>query len=120
LRSPSAHSLEHVRSYLARVQGDLQQQIDALALRLNEGRLNDQRAQHRDRELIMQAIFKQRSDVDARLAASSAEAAGTATKAAEGAIVAAMERESSERGKIRSAQLLEEEATRKMIQVRLL
>ncbi len=100
------------------MQKNMQGQIDALELRLKEGRLNDQRAQHRDRELIMQAIFKQRSDVDARITTSSAEAVGAATKVAEDAIAIAMDRESLEREKTRSAQLLEAEAAIKMIQVR--
>ena len=118
-RAPSAHSLEHLRSELAMMQGNLQGQIDSLTMKLNEGRLNDQRSRHRDRELIMQAIFKQRSDVDERIVASRTEAVEASTKVAEEAIVAAMERDCSEREKIKSSQQLEETAILKTIQVRL-
>ena len=119
-RGPSAHSLEHLRSELARMQGRLQGQIDTLTLKVNEGRLNDQRSRHRDRELIMQAIFKQRSDVDERIVASRTEAVEASTKVVEEALVAAMERENSEREKAQSSQQLEEMAILKTIQVCLL
>ena len=102
------------------MQGRLQGQIDTLTLKVNEGRLNDQRSRHRDRELIMQAIFKQRSDVDERIVASRTEAVEASTKVVEEALVAAMERENSEREKAQSSQQLEEMAILKTIQVCLL
>ena len=115
---PSVHFLDHLRSELNALQENLQGQIDALKMTVSEGRLTDQRAHHRDRELIMQAILKQRSDVSACMEACRSEAAGAASKAAKEAILSAMEVENLEREKIYSAHLLEDEANLKMMKVR--
>ena len=55
-----AHAVEHLRSELKRVTADLQEQVDAVASTMSESRLSEQRARYRDRELIMQALQKQR------------------------------------------------------------
>ena len=64
----SRHVSEHLRNEVARLKGHLQGQIDALNLKITEGRLEEQRARYRDRELIMQALQKQKKDNDAGMA----------------------------------------------------
>jgi hypothetical protein len=58
-------SIDFVRSELKRITTYLQDQIEDLGLKMNENRLNEQRARYRDRELIMQAIQKQKQDNNA-------------------------------------------------------
>ena len=72
---PSWHVSEHLRGEVARLKGHLQGQIDALNLKITESRLDEQRARYRDRELIMQALQKQKTDSVAAMAAVSKTAA---------------------------------------------
>ena len=115
--SLSPHLFDHLKSDLKRIQGNIQGQIDTLTLKMNEGRLNDQRARHRDRELIMQAIFKQRDDTNQRITECKTEAVEMATKVAEGAITAAFESENAKREKIQEEHMLQQEAIMKTAKV---
>jgi hypothetical protein len=54
--------MEHFQSEVKRITEYFQGQIEELGIKMNEGRLNDQRARYRDRELIMQALQKQKED----------------------------------------------------------
>ena len=58
----SAASIDHIHQEIKRISDTLQLQIDALATKMTESRLNEQRARYRDRELIMQALQKQKDD----------------------------------------------------------
>ena len=116
-RSLSPHLFEHLKSDLKRMQGSIQGQIDSLTLKMNEGRLSDQRARHRDRELIMKAIFKQRDSANLQITACGKEAVEAATKVAEDSIVAALESENAKREKIQEAHMLQQEAIMKTMKV---
>ena len=58
----SVHAMEHFQSEVKKITEYFQGQIEELGIKMNEGRLNDQRARYRDRELIMQALQKQKED----------------------------------------------------------
>ena len=58
----SIHAIEHLRTEVKRRFEHIQGQIEVLSTKMTESRLAEQRGRYRDRELIMQALQKQKDD----------------------------------------------------------